>query len=110
MTFKKIVAAAALGAFAFAGPTAIASASDGDREVKKQVAPDYPRGAERRGIEGHVLVEFNILAGGEVADIRVVESQPEGVFDDAVVNAVSKWKYETGANDTVKQAKLSFKK
>lgn len=81
-----------------------------DVKAIKTVAPEYPRGAERRKIEGYVVLEYTISASGDVQDVKVVESTPEGIFEDAAAEAVAQWKFEkTGSPVTNKQTKISFK-
>jgi len=81
-----------------------------DRQAVKQKAPKYPRAAERRGIEGFVILEYTISADGGVQTPVVVEATPAGVFDQAAIKAVTGWKYEPAAADTLAvQTKLTFK-
>lgn len=56
-------------------------------------APEYPRRALARGIEGWVLVSFTIAASGSVADPMVVDADPPGVFDAAALRAVMRYRY-----------------
>lgn len=67
-----------------------------NREYRQIVgAPaNYPRRAIRRGIEGEVIVKFNITTTGDVADIEIVEASPEGWFERAVKDAVEKYKFQ----------------
>ncbi len=89
-------------------PTAMAA--DAKLVAKKRVAPVYPRGAERRKIEGHVVVTYSVGVDGKVSNVAVAEAMPEGVFDDAAMKAVSKWKYEPPANPVDgARAKIRFK-
>lgn len=46
--------------------------------------PIYPEAARRKGIEGSVVVEVHIDQFGKVRDLEIIESDPPGVFDDAV--------------------------
>ena len=70
--------------------SAPASANNGpDRESVELVAPEYPRGAERRGIEGSVRIAYSIDADGNVVNAQVVEASPEGVFDRAATFGAS---------------------
>ena len=115
MVFKgfrlgKVLAVAAVSALATVGVASTASAADGKREIKKSTAPEFPRAAERRGIEGFVVLEYTVLADGQVENPVVVEANPEGIFDSAAIKAVSKWKYTAADADTpgVKM-KISFK-
>ena len=55
--------------------------------------PDYPERALRFKREGVVELEFSIAVDGSVRDIRVLSSQPEGLFDRAAITALGKWRY-----------------
>lgn len=57
------------------------------------VAPIYPRRAIQKEIEGFVDIQFVVTPAGSTTDIRIVQSQPQGVFDRAAIAAVKKWKY-----------------
>lgn len=61
---------------------------------KKQ--PRYPYRAKRMGTEGEVKIRFLVDKEGTVSDITILSSDPPGVFDEAVLNAVSSWKYAPG--------------
>jgi protein TonB len=67
---------------------------DRDFMVISRIPPQYPYRAQRRGIEGWVKVSLLITEQGTVQDVVVVEAEPEGVFDNAAVQAVSKWKFK----------------
>lgn len=58
-----------------------------------RVPPVYPGRALTQGIEGYVDLAFTVTAAGGVADIRVIDARPSGVFDRAAVRAVAQWKY-----------------
>ena len=58
-----------------------------------RVPPVYPMRALRSGIEGVVTVEFTIATDGSVRNAVVVKSKPPKIFDDAVLKAIAKWKY-----------------
>ncbi|HET6805289.1 MAG TPA: M56 family metallopeptidase [Frateuria sp.] len=55
--------------------------------------PVYPRQALEAGIEGAVVIEFDLGRHGRVRDMRVIRSEPEGVFDQAALTALSGWRY-----------------
>lgn len=55
-------------------------------------APPYPEACASKGIEGVVLVQFDVTAEGNVANIQVISS-PNPCFNRAVIRAVSGWKY-----------------
>lgn len=72
---------------------------DGDALAIVRVLPRYPSRALSRGIEGWVLLEFAIDPLGQAIDPIVVESDPQGTFDRAAINAVKKWKYRPMIED-----------
>ena len=59
-----------------------------------KVSPIYPDHAVREGIEGHVLLEFVVTETGGVRDAVVMDSEPRGVFEQAALDAVGKFKYK----------------
>lgn len=71
----------------------ISGGGDSDYLPIVKVEPVYPQRALRRGIEGYVVVEFTVTARGNVENPRVVEADPEGVFDQAAMDAARKFKY-----------------
>lgn len=67
---------------------------DRDFMAISRMPPQYPYRAQRRGIEGWVKVSLLITEQGTVKDVLVVESEPEGIFDHAAIQAVLKWKFK----------------
>ena len=65
----------------------------------REVAPKYPRAAERDGIEGSVDVEFTIAPDGTTQDLVVRDSTPKKVFDEAALQAVEKWVFKPVIRD-----------
>lgn len=59
-----------------------------------KVRPNYPNSAQRRGIEGFVVLRFTVDELGRVIDPEVVESVPQGVFDRSALEAVVRFKYK----------------
>lgn len=68
--------------------------SDGDYLPIVKVAAVYPRRAQSRGIEGHVIVEFTVTTNGSVRNAVVVEAEPANIFDRAALDAAAKFKYK----------------
>lgn len=69
-------------------------AADDDVIPLVRVAPQYPRHAARKGIEGWVKVEFTILEDGSVSDVSVVDAEPKRIFDREAIRAVMRWKFK----------------
>jgi protein TonB len=54
---------------------------------------EYPEAAAKDGIKGFVIVNLLIAKDGSVEIAKVIESSPEGVFDDVVLNGVRSWRF-----------------
>lgn len=77
--------------------TRLTTPGDGDRSPMPKFAPppQYPRGALVDRTEGWVRVSFTIGADGSVSDASVVGASPRrGVFDDAALAALRRWRFE----------------
>lgn len=77
---------------------------EGDFMPLVQVAPEYPRVAASRGIEGFVTVEFTVTATGSTRNVMVVDAvkkdgTPTSIFDRAAVQAAEKFKYQPRVED-----------
>ena len=68
-----------------------------------RVEPTYPPGAAARGLEGHVIVGFTVLADGTTTDIVVVESS-DRVFERAAIKAAERFRYRPKTADGQAQA------
>jgi periplasmic protein TonB len=102
-----------------ASPTpAAASAEPASREPvevgviapTRLVPPEYPPQARRRGLEGHVELEFVILPDGRVdaSTIRVTDARPRNVFEDAARRAVARWRFEPAEGLRRARQRLEF--
>ena len=63
--------------------------------AKMQMAPDYPLAMKHGGIEGSVVVEFDVDRSGQVVGIRVLRSTHRE-FEEPTLRAVLKWRFEPG--------------
>ena len=72
-------------------------------------SPRYPIMAQRRKLEGQVVVQFTIQPDGSVASPRVVSADPEGVFDEAAIVAASRWRFEAGPRSVASSRVVQFR-
>jgi len=77
------------------------SASDGEYLPIVKVAPQYPRRAAAKGVEGYVILEFTVTKQGTVKDPIVIEEEPRGYFERAATKAVLRFKYKPTIVDGV---------
>lgn len=68
--------------------------SDGEYLPIVKIAPQYPRSAAQRGIEGYVVLEFTVTTLGTVKDVKVIEAEPANIFNQAAISAAQKFKYK----------------
>lgn len=65
----------------------------------RAVAPEYPSAARERGIEGWVDLVFTIRTDGTVGDVSVTGAEPAGIFEQAAMASVRRWRYEPVRRD-----------
>lgn len=76
------------------GPIMGKAAADTDAVPMVRVNPMYPPEARQQRVEGWVRMEFTISKAGTVKNAKVLSSKPPGIFDEAALKAISKWKYK----------------
>ena len=81
-----------LGEGPYIGP--VAKRLDRDFVPLSRQPPQYPYQAARRSIEGWVRVSFRVTESGAVEDVVVIESDPPGVFEQAAIKAVYRWRFK----------------
>ena len=55
--------------------------------------PNVPEIAWKNKISGWVLVAFTVTGQGVTGDVRVLDANPRGVFEEKVIAAVEDWRY-----------------
>ncbi len=105
--------APAANVVASAAPTARAApATDvaATLTVLSQEQPEFPRDALRDGVAaGRVKAKLTINAAGGVSDVAIVEALPARVFNRAVTQALSRWKFNPGAEGRTFVTEITFK-
>jgi TonB family protein len=82
------------------------AASAAERKVKSQVAPSYPELARKMSVSGTVKVEVTVAPNGSVKNVKVIGGHP--LLIDAAVDAVKRWKYEAGTDETTQVVEFKF--
>ncbi|MES2356398.1 MAG: TonB family protein [Pseudomonadota bacterium] len=54
-------------------------------KLKKDGSPPYPKGAAKAGISGRVTIEVWVDENGKVDDVKVIEADPPGYFEEATL-------------------------
>lgn len=69
---------------------------DGPLAVLAKSPPVYPAIAKRRNIEGWIKITFVVDEHGHVGHISVLAAEPEGVFEQSVLQCVGNWRFKPG--------------
>ena len=76
------------------------------RKVKSKIAPVYPDLARRMSITGVVKVQITVAPNGVVKNAKLVGGHP--VLANAALDAVKKWRYEAGNEETTGIVEFRF--
>ena len=76
------------------------------RKVKTRVAPAYPDLARRLNVRGTVKVLVVVAPNGTIKQSKVVGGNP--VLVNAAMDALKKWKFETGDEDSTGTVEFKF--
>lgn len=63
-------------------------------QVLHNPEPRYPRQARRRGLQGEVVLEVQILANGQPGDIDIVAGSGHALLDQAALAALRGWRFQ----------------
>ncbi|HEY1463922.1 MAG TPA: energy transducer TonB [Terriglobales bacterium] len=96
--FVVILLIACASSLVYSPPVAHAQETAVTRKVKSKVSPVYPDLAKKMSISGTVKVAIVVGSNGLVKSTKVLGGHP--LLVDAAVDAVRKWKFETGSEDT----------
>lgn len=99
---KKVILIAGLLALSYAAFGSLNNSASEEISLT-QVEPQYPVKARIHGVEGWVLLQYDVNSTGFIENVKVLDSQPLGVFDQEAVRALRKWKYNSQNGKAVEQ-------
>ncbi len=80
-------------------------------EPISRTPPEFPVAAVRQGVsEGRVKARATIDAAGTVMSVDILSAYPQRLFDRAVVDSVSKWKFPPGTDRRSYEVDVEFKR
>ena len=87
---------------------------DAPPKPKRNIRPDYPKGARQRGEQGDVVLEIRVNAEGAVDDVKVGVSSGFAELDEAAVRAAKAAKFSPARSGhdpvaSTARLKLQFK-
>ena len=72
---------------------------DAKPRITKRAKVEYPEAARRKKLTGQVVVRFHLDENGTISRLAVTQAEPAGIFDEAAVAAVKKWKFSPATKD-----------
>ena len=84
---------------------------DAPPKPKRNIKPDYPKGARQRGEQGDVILEIRVNAEGAVDDVKVATSSGFAELDEAAVKAARSAKFSparSGRESVASTARLKL--
>lgn len=80
-------------------PAASCEQPDQPVEALSLPQPWYPHSASTYCLTGAVTVEFTIETDGTIRNIRIMDSEPDGLFETSVVQTIEKWRFSPACKD-----------
>ncbi len=81
---------------------------DGPLVALVRVAPTYPVRASAKGLEGYVVVQFDVTTDGRVTNIVIVETT-NSIFNTASIKAAERFKFKPRVVDGVALASYGIR-
>ena len=72
---------------------------DRPTQLMSGAEPVYPSLAQAEGIEGAVVIRYGVALDGRVGNARVDSAEPEGIFEQAALDAVRSWRFNPAIRD-----------
>jgi len=88
-------------------PAVSQQGSEITRKVKTRVSPVYPDIARRMNINGVVRLEVVVAPNGSVKNVKALGGHP--VLVNAAQDAVKRWKFESGPEESSGVIELTFR-
>jgi TonB family protein len=88
-----------------AGPGGIGRGMDGmkitigEGQSANTPAPRYPEAAQQKGITGFVQLRLLVSITGDIEQFEITGSDPEGVFEQAVIDVLPSWSFPVGLDE-----------
>ncbi len=71
-----------------------ADSVDTPPKATERAAMEYPKAALREKVSGYVVMNILVNKDGEVERVKILESVPEGVFDESARAGIGSWKFQ----------------
>ena len=71
--------------------------------------PEYPRRAFNSGRQGWVIMRLDVNATGELENVSIERSVPEGMFDSISLKTVEGWLFEPPVTGRLENCRVLFR-
>ena len=97
-----------LVAISFLSACALQPTSHQPLQLVSGSAPVYPAKLKSAGVSGLVTVAYDASEEGKVGNLRVIGSEPPGLFDAAALRAVASWQFKPQIRNGVAEPVLGL--
>ena len=97
-----------LVAISFLSACALQPTSNQPLQLVSGSAPVYPAKLKSAGVSGLVTVAYDVSDEGKVGNLRVIGSEPPGLFDAAALRAVASWQFKPQIRNGVAEPVLGL--
>ena len=97
-----------LVAISFLSACALQPTSNQPLQLVSGSAPVYPAKLKSAGVGGLVTVAYDVSDEGKVGNLRVIGSEPPGLFDAAALRAVASWQFKPQIRNGVAEPVLGL--
>ena len=97
-----------LVAISFLSACALQPTSNQPLQLVSGSAPVYPAKLKSAGVGGLVTVAYDVSDEGKVGNLRVIGSEPPGLFDTAALRAVASWQFKPPIRNGVAEPVLGL--
>ena len=73
-----------------------------------RIPPIYPKEAAEQCIEGYVVLRYGVGEDGFATNIEVIESEPPGIFEEASLKNLARWRHEE-RGEGIRETTLEYK-
>ena len=105
---RRVARSAGVFAMVFLSSCALQPPLDQPLRLKNGSAPVYPAILKAEGVSGLVTVKYDVSDEGKVRNLRIIASEPAGLFDAAALRAVASWQFKPQIRDGIAEPVLGL--
>ena len=105
---RRVALTVGVFAMVFLSSCALQPALNQPLQLTSGSAPAYPAKLKAEGVSGLVIVKYDVSDEGKVRNLRIIASEPAGLFDAAALRAVASWQFKPQIRDGIAEPVLGL--